>query len=120
MLAGAVAVLALAVDQPAGAVPGGDLGVLQQGRYACEVPDPIGVTRGIAQDNARFTVVNASSYRDQGVIGSYLRVGDDVTLTSGPRYGERYRVVSSGTLQRLDANGAETPARCVLVKRNNK
>ena len=116
----ALLLASIAVAGTAHAVPGGDLGVLLQGRYFCEVPDPMGVTRGIPEPNVRFQVVNSSSYRDQGVIGSYLKIGDSVTLTSGPRTGERYRAVSSGTLQRLDAAGRETSARCVLQKRNTR
>ena len=118
--AAVAALLAAAFAAPALAVPGGDLGTLPQGRYACEVPDPAGVTRGTAREEEDFTIVNASSYRARGVIGSYLRTGDSVALTSGPRDGERYRLVSSGTLQRLDASGAATVLRCVRVTRNTR
>jgi hypothetical protein len=82
--------------------------------------DPLGVTRGTPEVNASFSIVNASSYRDEHIVGSYLRTGDSVVLTSGVRAGERYRVVSTATLQRVDAKGTDTPVRCVLVKRNTK
>ena len=114
----AAASLLLALAAPLAAVPGGDVGTLEIGRYACEVPNPQDVARGSPVAGAGFSVVNASNYRSDGVMGSYLRIGDGVTFTSGPRDGEHWRMMSKGTLLRLDTAGADTSLRCVLVKRN--
>ena len=97
-----------------------DIGTLATGPYVCEVPHPEAVLRGSVVDGAGFTIVTASSYRAQGTLGSYLLTGADMVFTSGPRKGERYRRISSGSVRKLDADGAETPLRCVLSNRNNR
>jgi hypothetical protein len=96
-------------------VPGGRLSTLELGRYGCEHPDPMDVTRGRPVGGADFSIVNASSYRQDGVMGSYLRTGDDVVMTSGPRRGERYRVAGRAVLVRTDLAGSEPDQRCVTI-----
>ena len=44
---------------------------------------------------------------------------DAVVFTSGPRQGERYRRVSDGFLRRQNADGGDTPLRCVITNRTN-
>lgn len=111
--------LALVAACPAQAVPGGSLGTLALGRYVCELPDTTDVTRGREMEGLEFSIVTTSSYRSHGTIGSYLRTGDSVVLTSGPRKGERFKAVSDGYLQKLNPDGSENPLRCVRTRRNN-
>ena len=117
-LIASLALIALAAP-PVQAVPGGPLGTLELGRYVCEVPDTADVTRGRQMEGLEFSVVTTSSYRSHGTLGSYLRTGDSVVLTSGPRKGERFNVISSGYLQKLDDAGNETPLRCVRTRRTD-
>lgn len=114
-----VLALALVPVRPAGAVPGGQIDTLIQGRYDCELPgDALGAT-GVRQPEADFVVVHGSSYTAAGAKGSYLLTGDLVVMTSGPRRGERYNRISRGFLRKLAANGSESDLRCVLAGRNN-
>lgn len=109
-----------AFSGPAFAAPGGELGTLEIGRYACETPDATGHSRGVAQDQADFAIVGASSYSAGGEMGSYLHTGNEVVMTSGPRQGTRLAREARGFLRMLDAQGRQTPVRCVLVNRNNR
>lgn len=113
LLLPAATILAAATNP--GPVPGGRLRTLELGRYGCEHPDPLDVTRGRPVGGADFSVVNASSYRQDGVMGSYLRTGDDVVMTSGPRRGERYRVAGRAILVRTDLASNEPDQRCVAI-----
>jgi hypothetical protein len=105
---------------PAAAVDNGDVGTLEVGRYACEAPDPQDVERGELLPLTDFAIVNSSSYRAEGVVGSYLRIGDQVTFTSGRREGDRFRVIARASLQALTAQGQDSRMRCVMVKRNTR
>lgn len=99
---------------PAHAVPGGDLGTLERGNYQCELPgDASGPLRVAAPDQS-FKVIGASSYRNGGERGTYLLLGDDLRMTSGPLRGQRYERVSDGYLRQVNETGEQTRLRCVL------
>ena len=104
---------------PAAAVPGGEIDTLEIGRYTCELPGDALGPRGELQPAEDFAIVFGSSYRAQGVRGTYLLTGDAVVFTSGPRQGERYRRVSDGFLRRQNADGSDSPLRCVITNRTN-
>lgn len=90
----------------------GGIGVMQQGLYVCELPDSRAPTRGVVQDGASFRITSASRYiTDQGT-GTYLRRGDTVVLSSGPRAGEQYQIISTGFVRKLE-NGVPGRLRCV-------
>lgn len=104
--------LTLPPVQPAHAVPGGQLRVLVQGPWTCERPgDAAQRPTPLPEDN--FRIAPDSSYYVGAASGNYLRLGDRLTMTSGPFAGRSYRVRSEATLRRLDARGAETGVRCV-------
>ncbi len=104
-----------ALASPAMAVSGGKLGTLERGIYICEMPGDAATTRGIVMPEAGFEVTNASTYSaDQGD-GTYLRTGDDVTITSGPKKGERYKVEREGFLRQIERDGNETGLRCIRL-----
>ncbi|HKX79110.1 MAG TPA: hypothetical protein VJM34_11390 [Novosphingobium sp.] len=104
----------LAAPLPAAAAPGGELGTLPLGRYTCGLPgDALGpAIRHVPE--ADFAVIAASSYRADDGRGSYLRTGDRVVMTSGPRQGQRFRVDSGRLLHRLEANGGDGTLSCGL------
>ncbi|MCC6827121.1 MAG: hypothetical protein IT550_02680 [Novosphingobium sp.] len=114
---GAIALSCAVWSGPAGAVPGGELGTVEVGRYVCELAGDAAGPAGRHVPEADFSIVTTSSYRVDGRGGSYLRTGDRVVFTSGPRDGERYRRLRSGFLRRSLADGSDGPLRCVLANR---
>ncbi|MDR2857320.1 MAG: hypothetical protein LBV50_05680 [Novosphingobium sp.] len=113
------ALTALLLAAPAGAVPGGEIGTLQIGRYTCELPGDALGPRGRHVPEVDFAVIFGSSYRADGRSGTYLLTGDNVVLTSGPRRGERYHRLSDGFLRKQNADGGDGDLRCVIANRNN-
>lgn len=99
------------------AVPGGEIGTLEQGRYSCELPGDAAGPAGIHQPAEDFTVISASSYRANGTLGSYLLTGDSVVMTNGPHRGERFQRQSRGFLRQINADGSEGLLRCVLGRK---
>ena len=113
----APALIAVLPSSPAGAVPGGELGTVELGRYVCELAGDASGPVGRHVPEADFSIVTTSSYRFNGRTGSYLRTGDRVVFTSGPRNGERYHWLRTGFLRRSLADGSDGPLRCVLANR---
>ena len=107
-----IPLLALAV--PAAAVPGGEIGTLDQGRYTCEMPGDASGPAGRHVPGADFTVISASSYRAGGRLGSYLLTGDSVVMTSGPHKGRKFHRLSRKFLRQVEADGGNGQLRCVL------
>lgn len=97
------------------AVPGGQINTLTLGNYTCEMPGDAGGPVGKALPEYDFRVVNASSYKADGVRGSYLSTGDNVVMTGGKLKGLRFSHVSRGFLRQIDDKGNETGMRCVLT-----
>ncbi|MCB2060793.1 MAG: hypothetical protein KDE21_09830 [Novosphingobium sp.] len=114
-----VSSLALALSFPANAVPGGEIGTLEKGRYVCELPGDATGPAGRHVAEADFTVISASSYRTGGRIGSYLLTGEFVIMTSGPHRGQRFHRISLGFLRGVEADGSDGKLRCILATRNN-
>ena len=103
-------ILVSAIAAPAFAQ--GAIGVVPRGVYNCELPGDAAIGAGVPQDERRLTIRSASRYASPQGSGTYLRRGDTMTLTSGPRQGERYEVVSDNFL-RLIENGQPGRLRCV-------
>lgn len=101
-------ILASAVTVPS--VTGvGQLGTLQKGLYRCEVPGDASGPASIARDEEDFRIISSSRYNVPSGRGVYLRKGDLVTITSGPRKGDQYRLVSERHLVKI---GSEDGLRC--------
>ena len=103
--------LAAALASPAFAQ--GAIGTVSRGTFACELPGDAAGQAGIAQPDRNLTIESASRYSSPQGNGSYLRRGDVLTLTSGPRQGESYAVISEAFL-RLIEDGKPGRLRCVL------
>jgi hypothetical protein len=114
-----VAALALLMAAPLAATPGGEIDTMPLGDYICELPGDATGPAGHRVPDEDFSVVTASSYRAGDVLGSYLLVGEQLTMTSGPHVGKRYKRQSGGFVRKLDAQGKASDLRCVLRKRNN-
>jgi hypothetical protein len=101
-------ILAAAVTVPS--VTGvGQLGTLERGLYRCELPGDAGGPAGIPREDEDFEVISSSRYIVPGGRGVYLRKGDLVTMTSGPRKGVQYRLESERHLLKV---GNEEGLRC--------
>ena len=111
--------VAMLIAAPAAAVPGGEIDTLTIGSYTCELPGDALGPRGEHVPAADFAIVFGSSYRANGVRGTYLLTGDQVVMTSGPRKGERYRRLTQGFLRRQNADGSDGELRCVISNRAN-
>ena len=98
---------------PAAAVPGGKLATLALGTWFCELPGDA-VSEPVPQPADTFTAVPDSSYRTpDGKTGTYLLLDDVLTMTSGPREGDRFGVESTAMVHKLGPDGRELPLRCV-------
>jgi len=94
---------------------GGKLSTLARGAYACEMPGDAATGRGIEIPEEDFTIVNASTYHSGEQSGTYLRTGDLVTMTSGPKKGSRYSIKSERFLRKLAQDGTASGLRCIKL-----
>lgn len=109
----AAAFAASAAPQPAHAVPGGKLGTIAGGLWFCELPGDA-ASPALARPDENFSAIPDSSYvAPDGRRGTYLLLGDRLTMTSGPREGDRYVLESAGMLRKLLASGEAGPLRCI-------
>ena len=115
----AVAALGAAVATAAGAAPGGQIGRLPLGSYVCEVPGNATGAAGIRVPEQGFTVINATTYTSQAGRGTYLLTGDLLTMTSGPKHGQKFHVLSLNFLREIGPDGKDGTLRCVRRVINN-
>lgn len=101
---------AMAIAAPASAQ--GQIGTIERGQYICELPGDAGGSVGIHQPLEDFRIASASRYRAADGDGTYLRRGDVVTMTSGPRNGAQYAVISPNFLRKLEG-GVVGRLRCL-------
>jgi hypothetical protein len=112
--------IALCTALPVQAVPGGKIGVLKRGIYACEWPgDAAGADWRIRAPEADFTITSASRYEGTAGHGTYLRTGDKVQFTSGPQKGTRFVMKNETYLRRLGPDDETDGFRCVRQGPNN-
>jgi hypothetical protein len=90
----------------------GAIGTVERGTFACELPGNAAGQAGIAQPSRSFTIENAARYSSPQGSGTYLRRGNTLTFTSGPRQGETYQLLSERFV-RLVENGQPGRLRCV-------
>lgn len=91
----------------------GKIGTIERGQYVCELPDETGGQAGIEQPEENFSIASASRYRSSQGSGTYLRRGNVVTMSSGPRNGDQYLVISPSFLRKME-NGEPGRLRCFL------
>ncbi|APE28591.1 hypothetical protein [Aurantiacibacter gangjinensis] len=105
-----LAFAALGISAPA--IADDDIGTIARGQYVCELPGDAGGPAGIAQPQESFRIESASRYSSPQGSGTYLRRGDRVIMTSGPRNGDSYRITGRGFLRKLE-NGEPGRLRCL-------
>ncbi|OYW44596.1 MAG: hypothetical protein B7Z08_06490 [Sphingomonadales bacterium 32-68-7] len=94
----------------------GTIGTLPRGSYLCELPGDAAGAIGQPQPEAGFAILSASRYASPQGEGTYLRRGDTLTMTSGPRQGDSYTIRGEGFLRKLEG-GQPGRLRCVLKGR---
>ena len=94
----------------------GAIGTVERGAYVCELPGDAGGRAGIAQPDQALSIESASRYSSPQGGGTYLRRGNTLTFTSGPRQGETYQIASERFL-RLIEDGKPGRLRCVRAGR---
>lgn len=94
------------------ALADGPIGTIARGEYVCELPGDATGAVGIEQPSEHFTILSASRYSSPQGDGTYLRRGNVVSMTSGPRNGTNYKVIGRDFLRKLDADGEPSRLRC--------
>lgn len=100
------------------ALPQGQIGTIERGQYVCELPGDAGGAVGIHQPQEDFRIASASRYRAQDGDGTYIRRGNVVTMSSGPRNGTQYAVISPSLLRKME-NGQPGRLRCYRRERQH-
>lgn len=95
------------------AVPGGRLLVLPKGEWTCEVPGDAALLP-VEKPELGFETIPDSSYvAPDGSRGTYLRLADKVTITSGVFAGRRFQMDGEEILRELAADDTQLNLRCV-------
>mgnify|MGYP000701776434 CR=1 FL=1 len=110
----ALIVVSLALASPA--LAQGQVGTVPRGQYICELPGDASGNVGIEQSEENFRITSGSRYVTAEGEGTYLRRGDRVTMTSGPRNGTTYAVMADGFLRKIE-NGEPGRLRCIRRER---
>lgn len=105
-----IALAAAAVSVPAHAQ--GQLGTIERGNYVCELPGDAAGAVGVPQPDESFSIESASRYSSSQGGGTYLRRGDRLMMTSGPRNGDSYQIIGRGFLRKI-VDGQPSRLRCV-------
>lgn len=112
LLSALPAAILLVAAAAASASPGGRLGTLPNGSYACSLPGDADGPAVRPTPEKDFKITTGSSYSAQGARGSYLLLGKEVRFTSGPMNGQHFRFTGSNTVQLVGVNGELAPLRC--------
>ena len=94
----------------------GPIGTVTRGSYQCELPGNAAGRASVRQEAEDFRIISASRYRSPQGGGTYLRRGHTLTMTSGPRNGTAYRILSANFVRKLDADGKVSRLRCVRTR----
>lgn len=93
------------------------IGTLMIGRYDCELPGSAADTLRRPDPDTSFTITSSSRYiAADGTLGTYLRTGRMVTMTSGKLAGTKLLIVRPAFLRRVGPGGEPGPLRCVLSR----
>ena len=95
------------------------IGTIDRGEYVCELPGNAAGEVGIEQPQENFRIASASRYVTPEGTGTYLRRGDVLTMTSGPRHGDSYAVISRTFLRKME-NGEAGRLRCYRRERRDR
>lgn len=94
----------------------GQIDTIDRGEYVCELPGNAAGDVGVEQPEESFRIASASRYVTPEGSGTYLRRGNTLTMTSGPRSDDSYAVISRTFLRKIE-NGEAGRLRCVRHSR---
>lgn len=120
ILSALAAVAVITGASSAGAAPGGQIGRLPLGSYVCELPGDATGAAGIRVPEQGFSVINATTYTSATGRGTYLLTGELLVMTSGPKRGQRFHVLSQNFLREIGPDGNDGKLRCVKQVTNNR
>ena len=95
----------------------GPVKTAERGTYSCELPGSADGPAGVRVPEKDFRIRSASRYKSAQGNGVYLRKGDIIRFTSGPRSGEAYEVVGDNFLRALGPDGKPGRLRCIRTGR---
>lgn len=107
------AIAAMFLASAAQAVPGGKLMVLQKGGWTCEIPGDANTLATEKPELGFVTIADSSYVAPDGTTGSYLRLADRLTLTSGVFAGRRFLMDGEEILREVARDDTPTGLRCV-------
>lgn len=110
-----LALIALVAAAPLAAA--GPVETANRGTYSCEMPGDADGPAGIRVPEKDFRIRSASRYKSAQGNGVYLRKGDVIRFTSGPRSGEAYLVVGDNFMRELGPDGKPGRLRCIRTGR---
>lgn len=108
-----LALLGALVAGPTLAAPGGPIDTVHRGAYTCSLPGDATGPAGFPVPEEGFEVLTGSSYATAEGRGAYLLTGDTLTMTSGPKRGQKFSRLSNNFLRKLAPDGSESTLRCV-------
>ena len=109
-------------DQSAGqtlgkALPpeGGQLRTMPHGFYECALPGDAGGRAYQTVASEGFRISTASRYSSTEGTGTYIMRGRNLTLTAGPKNGERFEQVGDNQLLKLSKTGDRSELLCTRL-----
>lgn len=109
----ASAIAATSLVSTAQAVPGGKLMVLQKGGWTCEIPGDANTLATEKPELAFQTIADSSYVAPDSSTGTYLRLADRVTLTSGVFSGRKFVMDGEEIMREVTQDDVPNGIRCV-------
>ncbi|HQS98004.1 MAG: hypothetical protein B7X90_14180 [Novosphingobium sp. 17-62-19] len=108
-----ITIAAITLASAAQAVPGGKLMVLQKGGWTCEIPGDANTLAAEKPELGFQTIADSSYVAPDNSTGTYLRLADRVTLTSGTFSGRRFVMDGEEILREVAQDDTQIGIRCV-------
>lgn len=107
------AIATMTLANAAQAVPGGKLMVLQKGGWTCEIPGDANTLATEKPELAFKTIADSSYVGPDSSTGTYLRLADRVTMTSGMFSGRRFVMDGEEIMREVTQDDVPSGIRCV-------
>ena len=108
-----IAIATLTLASAVQAVPGGKLMTVQKGTWTCELPGDANTLATERPELGFETIADSSYVAPDGSTGSYLRLADRLTLTSGVFSGRKFVMDGEEILREVAQDETPIGLRCV-------